>query len=255
MRISAFPFLLCLSLAILPIRAFGQTDFGYLDQSKQIFYADHAAFREESGETFGVELYYKILTDALTFVKYGERFRASYEVQVVVSNKINKQVTGTSIEEDYIVDSYEETRSPSDFLINQLILSLYSGRYKLRMKLVDRNSGTSFELERDFKRITMAKNYLSSGGYSLEVLTELYGLVPDDLCLNDIKFDQAGTFSVKGISKSISTVYTFVDGMEGSKHFCSVRTKRTTKRAEKGEEVVDFEIMCTLEKEKVGEEK
>lgn len=151
MRIFASLFLLCLSATIPAVCVLGQTDFGFLDQGQQIFFVDQAGFREETGERFGVELYYKIMVSALTFVKEGERFRASYELQVVVSNKINKQVTGTSLEEDYIVNSYEETRSPSDFLINQLVLSLYSGRYKLRIKLIDLNSGTAFELERDFK--------------------------------------------------------------------------------------------------------
>ncbi|UCB51572.1 MAG: GWxTD domain-containing protein [Candidatus Zixiibacteriota bacterium] len=151
MRILASLSLLCVSAIISAVCVLGQTDFGFLDQSQQIFFVDHAAFREETGERFAVELYYKIMVSALTFVKEGERFRASYELQVVVSNKINKQVTGTSLEEDYVVNSYEETRSPSDFLINQLNLSLYSGRYKLRIRLIDNNSGSVFEQERDFR--------------------------------------------------------------------------------------------------------
>jgi len=129
----------------------GQTDFGYLEDRQQVFFVDQAAFREETGEMFTLEVYYKIFTKALTFVKQGERFKASYEVEMFVSNKINKQVTGTSMEEDYIVDSYQDTRSPSDFLINQLSLSLYSGRYKLRIRFIDHNSGSVFEQEKDFK--------------------------------------------------------------------------------------------------------
>jgi GWxTD domain-containing protein len=68
----------------------------------------------------------------------------------LVLNKVNKQVTGTSIDEDYVVDTYEETQSPDDFLINMLTLSLYSGRYKLRIKLIDGNSGSESVLEKSF---------------------------------------------------------------------------------------------------------
>jgi GWxTD domain-containing protein len=149
MRVTITGFLLAAFLIVPSSLAFGQTDFGYLDNREQIFFVDYAAFRQEAGEKFDFELYYKILTHALTFVKEGEKFRASYEIQVVVSNKINKQVSGTSTEESYVVDTYEETRSPLDFLTNQLVLSLYSGKYKLRAKLIDRNSGGVFPVEKD----------------------------------------------------------------------------------------------------------
>ena len=151
MRFVTSIILFCFWLILATSWVGGQTDFGYLEEKEPFFFVDYAAFREETGERFRVELYYKIFTKALSFIKHKDKFKASYEVQVVVSNKINKQVTGTSMEEDYFVDGYRETRSPSDFLINQLNLSLYSGRYKLRIALIDRNSGSAFELEKDFK--------------------------------------------------------------------------------------------------------
>ncbi len=151
MRKVAFIFLFSIGLIAFPAGVVSQTDFGYLEEKEPLFFVDHAAFREPTGEKFRLEVYYQIFTKALTFVKEGDKFKASYEVQVFLSNKINKQVTGTSMEEDYVVESYERTRSPSDFLINQLTLPLYSGRYKLRVKLIDRNSGSVFEQEKDFK--------------------------------------------------------------------------------------------------------
>ncbi|UCB52657.1 MAG: GWxTD domain-containing protein [Candidatus Zixiibacteriota bacterium] len=143
--------LFCLLMLPAADSIWGQTDFGYLDESETFFFVDWAAFREEAGEKFGVEIYYKIFTQALTFVRQTDQFRASYEIQVFLSNKINKQVTGTSLEEDYFVGSYAETQSTSDFLINKVPLSVYSGRYKLRIKLIDANSGSAFELEKDLK--------------------------------------------------------------------------------------------------------
>lgn len=151
MRVFTLLAFFCVLPTFVPAWVCGQTDFGYLEEQEPVFFVDYAAFREETGEKFRLEVYYKIFTKALTFVKQGEGFRASYEIEIFVSNKINKQVTGTSMEEDYFVDSYEDTRLPSDFLINQLALSLYSGRYKLRIRLIDTNSGSAFEQERDFK--------------------------------------------------------------------------------------------------------
>jgi GWxTD domain-containing protein len=129
----------------------GQTDFGYLQGGGgPRFVADYASFREETGEKYRLEVYYKIFNQGLTFVKRGNRFEASYEIELLVLNKINKQVTGTSTEEDYVVDTYEATQSPDDFLINLMNLSLYSGRYKLRIKFIDGNSGSESVLEKSF---------------------------------------------------------------------------------------------------------
>jgi GWxTD domain-containing protein len=149
MRIVFLLILLCFFGVFAPLVILAQTDFGYIEEKEQIFFTDYAAFREDTGEKFRVEVYYKILTKGLTFVKDGDKFKTAYEVQVFANNKINKERAGTSVEEHYTVNTYEETRSPSDFLTNQVNLFLYSGRYKLRIKLIDQNSGSTFEEEKD----------------------------------------------------------------------------------------------------------
>jgi len=131
--------------------ASAQTDFGYLEEGGgSLFFVDYASFREETGEKYRLEVYYKIFNPGLTFVKYDDKFKASYEIELLVLNKVNKQVTGTSTEEDYLVDTYEETQSGGDFLINMINLSLYSGRYKLKIKFIDGNSGSESGLEKNF---------------------------------------------------------------------------------------------------------
>jgi GWxTD domain-containing protein len=130
--------------------ASAQTDFGHLQEGGVPFFlVDYASFREETGERYRLEVYYKIFNRGLTFVRYDSRFKASYEIELLVLNKVNKQVTGTSAEEDYLVDTYEDTQSPEDFLINAMNLSLYSGRYKLRARFIDGNSGSESVLEID----------------------------------------------------------------------------------------------------------
>ena len=149
MKIVFLIILFCFLGLFAPLAILAQTDFGYIEDREQVFFTDYAAFREAAGEKFRVEVYYKVLTKGLTFVKDGDKFKTAYEVQVFASNKINKERTGTSVEEHYSVNTYEETRSPSDFLINQVNLPLYSGRYKLRIRLIDQNSGSTFDEEKD----------------------------------------------------------------------------------------------------------
>jgi GWxTD domain-containing protein len=143
-------FFLC-SLTFIFSQSSAQTDFGYLEEGGgPVFSVDYASFREETGEKYRLEVYYKIFCNKLTFVKSDGRFKASYEIELSVLNKVNKLVNGTTAEEDYVVNTYEETQSPDVSLVNMINLSLYSGRYKLKIKLIDRNSGSESVLERNF---------------------------------------------------------------------------------------------------------
>ncbi len=104
------------------------------------------------------------------------------------------------------------------------------------------------KLEKVFGRATTVANYLSTRGYSLEVLSDLVTLAPYDLELADIRYNAQGKFSLGGTADSMSAVFTFVDKMEKSPYFKDVKTKYTTKRKVGKSDVVDFEIGATLEK-------
>ncbi len=105
------------------------------------------------------------------------------------------------------------------------------------------------KLEKDYSRVGLVRNYLASRGYSLEVLTQLYNLLPLDLELTDIRFDEQGKFSIRGTADIMSSVFSFVDNMGKSKYFKDVKTKYTTKRKDGLKDVTDFEIGALLNKE------
>lgn len=105
------------------------------------------------------------------------------------------------------------------------------------------------KFEKDFSRISLLRNYLSKRGYSLAVLTELHNIIPLDLGLNDIKFDEQDKFSIRGTAMAMSTVFSLVDNMEKSKYFRDVKTKYTSRRKDGLRDVTDFEITCFLKRE------
>ncbi|MCX5702232.1 MAG: pilus assembly protein PilM [Candidatus Omnitrophica bacterium] len=104
------------------------------------------------------------------------------------------------------------------------------------------------KLEGDFEKVSLIKNYISKRGYPLEVLIELYNVSPDQVALNNIRFDDQGKFTIRGTADSMSTVFSLVDNMEKAKYFKDVKTKYTAKRKEGMMDVADFEIACILEK-------
>ena len=126
-------------LLLLSNLVFGQTDFGFLEEPKgKEFYTDIALFKEN--DRWRLEAYFKIFNHKLSFIKQKDDYRASYEMHLIVFDSRNRQVTASSIEENYNVSSYLETSSRSSFLINQLKTNLLPGRYKLEFTLNDLNS-------------------------------------------------------------------------------------------------------------------
>lgn len=105
----------------------------------------------------------------------------------------------------------------------------------------------SKRLEKDFSQMRLIKRELKDRHIAIEVLAELYDLIPTDVQLNSIKFSLQGRFSIEGNSRTMGMVFSFIGDMEESELFKNVESKRTTKRKEAGEEIVDFEIICTIE--------
>ena len=105
------------------------------------------------------------------------------------------------------------------------------------------------KLEKDFAKVGLIRNYLSKRGYSLEVLTELHSIIPLDLRLSSIRFDEEQRLSLRGTAESMSIVFSFVGDMEKSEYFKEVKTMHTTKRKEGAKDVTDFEIICLITRE------
>ena len=105
------------------------------------------------------------------------------------------------------------------------------------------------KLEGDFTKISAIKNYLLKRGYPLEILAELYAVIPADIELLDIRYEDQTKFTLRGTAESMSSVFSFVDSMEKSKFFRDVKTRYTTTRKKGTKDVTDFEIVCVLEKE------
>lgn len=120
-------------------------------------------------------------------------------------------------------------------------LKLLNERYKPLAAQAER-------LEKDYEKIIQLKSYLKNRGYTLELLVELYKIIPLDLELDDIRLDEQGKFSLSGVAGSMSNVFAFVDAMEKSVYFKDVKIRQTTKRKDGARNVTDFEILSELER-------
>ncbi len=130
-----------LILLALPALAFSQNKSGFTDNlMRKPVYFDFTAFRDTSAENTVIEVYYKIYSTALTYEKRGEKFMASYEVNIVI-NKKGKQITGGSKSGELFAETYEATRREDDFIIDIIKFSLPPDDYGLEGNFIDLFSG------------------------------------------------------------------------------------------------------------------
>lgn len=103
------------------------------------------------------------------------------------------------------------------------------------------------ELEQAYTQVQAVRSYLAARGKSIETLAELYDLVPLDMFLTDIKYDETSKLTVKGSALSRSSIFGFAGGLEGSLFFRNIQTKYVTERKEEGKKFSDFEISASFE--------
>lgn len=130
---------------------FAQNQPGYDDKlTPRVFYLDFVPFADTASDSLLVEAYYKAYSRALTFEKWGERFKASYEINIVINHK-GKQVTGVTRDGDLFADSYEMTRANSDFIIDKFEFKLPPENYEIVGMLTDMNSKDVLEYKDEMK--------------------------------------------------------------------------------------------------------
>lgn len=128
-----------------------------------VFDLDWAAFRNGE-DSLRIECYYKILNPRLSYVRrkvrddaaavdpqitgdtsgVSEQFVAAYEINAIVSSSKDRQAATVSTRENYALPTFEETRSPSGFLVNILTTNVVPGDYELSVTLTDRVSGGTY---------------------------------------------------------------------------------------------------------------
>ncbi|MFA5069511.1 MAG: PilN domain-containing protein [Candidatus Omnitrophota bacterium] len=106
---------------------------------------------------------------------------------------------------------------------------------------------TSDHLETKLKRLKSIKSYLAQGASSLDVIYNLYNLIPAGISLIDFDYDdEAKTVRFSGKAVRMSDVFSLVSLIESSEAFSNVQTGSVVQR-QSGETVsVDFQLRCNF---------
>ena len=135
------------------------------------------------------------------------------------------------------------------FTFKVFFKSVYSHHLAVRYKPVIEEARS---LEIAYEKMRVIKSHLGDRGTSLEVLSELYDILPIEIRITDIRYEEGIKLNVKGTSRAMAPIFSFVTNLEKSKMFKSVKTKYVTTRNEGEEDWADFEIDAVIEKEKAS---
>ena len=102
------------------------------------------------------------------------------------------------------------------------------------------------ELERISTNTKIVHDYLKSRMTSLEVLTELYEKVPNEIYLKNITLEENGSIHLQGISESRSTAFALITILEDSALFKNVKMISSSAQKDRGKDVSAFEIALKL---------
>ncbi|MBI4430411.1 MAG: PilN domain-containing protein [Candidatus Omnitrophica bacterium] len=102
-------------------------------------------------------------------------------------------------------------------------------------------------LEEAYARVRAVKYHQESVGRSIETVAVLSDAMPGDTYVTNVRLDDDGKFTVRGMSSYKASIFTLVDNLESSELFRNVQTKYITGKVEEDKEIADFELVAFTE--------
>ena len=119
---------------------------GYTNEEQPWFYLDMSTRASLDSNKTVLNVYTKVINDALQFVKDKKQYKASYEINIVVLNQAEEQIGQRLIEKNIVTQSFKNTNSEKDYSLTESQFFLDPGTYELVISLQDLESKkTSFQ--------------------------------------------------------------------------------------------------------------
>ncbi|MBU1122308.1 MAG: PilN domain-containing protein [Candidatus Omnitrophica bacterium] len=116
----------------------------------------------------------------------------------------------------------------------------YLGQLKKKNSQIE---SEATKVERMRMHIDLVERRLAAKGSSINILDEIYNLVPNEIFLTTINIIEKKQVVFKGRAFAMSDVFKFVSTLEDSAMFENVKTTYTTTKKVEDTEYADFEII------------
>lgn len=112
-----------------------------------LFYDDIVAYADKTDLAKGrIDVFIEILYDDVQFIKQADAYTAECELSAIILNG-REQVDGDIWKEKFSVDDYDETNSRNDLSLSHKSFVLDPGKYTIKLRFEDLNSGKTWESE------------------------------------------------------------------------------------------------------------
>ncbi len=98
------------------------------------------------------------------------------------------------------------------------------------------------KLDKISKNLSIVKNQLNLRGSSIDIIREVYKIMPAGIYLTALNYEEGKSVVLKGNASTLSDVLRLVTSLESSDYFESVKLKYVTNRRIRGRDMTDFEI-------------
>lgn len=119
----------------------------------------------------------------------------------------------------------------------------YVSLIKSELNKIAKSAKPLEDMDRKIKSIETRKIKKTS---ILEMLHELYQIIPEAITLNNLNFEENSQLILRGQAQELNQILSFIDKLEKSPAFkkLSVRVRYATKKKSQAGEFVEFEIVC-----------
>ena len=102
------------------------------------------------------------------------------------------------------------------------------------------------EIKDATKKLDLIKEHLNFSGSGIDIIYELYNILPTSMSLNVFNLDDKGNLTLQGVSSQMSDIFGFQSNLEKSNNFKNVEVKYASKRRTRQGELTDFRIVCQV---------
>lgn len=133
--------------------------------------------------------------------------------------------------------------------INYWIKKTYLDSIKQKLEKI--NPQIKF-IEKVEKQVKLINGQMLNAVPTIDKFYEIYQLLPNDIYLTAMVYEENGPLTIRGIAQKLSSVFNAVDGLNKSNIFSDVKVRYATRKQLANGESVDFEIVCPGKNQDAG---
>jgi Tfp pilus assembly protein PilN len=122
--------------------------------------------------------------------------------------------------------------------------NIYAAQLRQKSALIKSDSD---EIEKMRLSVNLIQGLLDARGDSLNLLKEIYKIIPKEIYLTNIDIERRKQIVLRGCAQAMSDVFKFVTLLEKSPYFENVKNTYATAKKENNTERTDFEITFAYE--------